>query len=151
MKNFDFRFERALRWRNTQLELQRGRVRAATARVQSATASIAELENAGEQAATQVAAATSGLQGLSYDGYAARLRREKTALNERLCQHQAALDQELRRAMQADTAVRLLDRLKTVELQRWTSEFDRELETFAGEAFLGRVQSERKRARSSSG
>ena len=64
---------------------------------------------------------------------------------------QRALALEMSRLVEANRKLRLLENLKGTDAGRWRREFDRELAAFADEAFLGRIQSENGRARSSGG
>jgi hypothetical protein len=48
---------------------------------------------------------------------------------------------EMGRLIEANRGVRLLEKLRDTQQIRWRRAFDRETETFAGEAFLHRLQS----------
>ncbi len=73
---------------------------------------------------------------------------------EELRKHEVQAQQELavqtQAMLEANRKVRLIENLHETGRAEWQHEFDRELEAFASDSFLGRLQS-RKRARSSSG
>jgi hypothetical protein len=140
MKAFTFRLEQALRWRETQVNLQKSRVAAAAGR-------LAETE-------ALLAARQAGHTGEALGLYA-RFRRKSLA-GIRDCEAQVLVLQrnltlELNRLIEANQKLRLIENLKQTDRGLWLKEFDRELAAFADEAFLSRIQSVNRRARSSGG
>ncbi|MDP9054939.1 MAG: hypothetical protein M3N93_11665 [Acidobacteriota bacterium] len=141
MKTFHFRLDRALRWRETQVGLQKMRLAAATAR-------LADIENTLEHQRVSLSQASSHLQqdlaACSFQFFAgfcdrARIRIRDLEAQAAVAKRSVAV--EMNRLIEASQKARLLDNLKDADLARWRQDFDRELAAFADEAFLGRLQS----------
>jgi flagellar export protein FliJ len=144
MKSFDFRLDQALRWRETQVSLQKARLAGAAgvaARAQEALDSQrAELTRQSQQ----VSRGATGTALESYAAYAGRAHARIRQLQEQAVAARQALDSEMNRLIEANRKVRLLENLKRAEHVRWTQQFDRELAAFADEAFLGKLQSKKR-------
>jgi hypothetical protein len=151
MKAFVFRLDQALRWRETQLDVQKSRVSAAVGRLAQIEASLEAKKAALSGGAAQIAEQATGATLTSFAGF-----KEKSLASIRDCEAQAlaarrALALEMNRLVEARQKKELLESLKRKSQAGWRREFDRELAAFADEAFLGRIQSENRRARSSGG
>ena len=144
MKAFSFRLDQALRWRGEQAGLQKSRLSAAVghaAKMHAALESgIAEARNA----AIAVKQSPDGAALSSYAGFAARSKVRIQDLEKHTREAEGALAAEMKRLVEANRAVRLLEKLRHTEQDRWRRAFDREIETFAGEAFLHRLQSRKR-------
>ncbi len=80
----------------------------------------------------------------AYAGYAVRAKARIRDLEARTREAEGALAVEMKRLIEANRGVRLLEKLRHTEQDRWRLAFGRELEAFAGEAFLHRLQSRKR-------
>ena len=141
MKAFTFRLEQALRWRQTQVDLQKSRVAGAVCRVAEIGAILKPLKAGLSSAAADIIHESSGGALDSYAGF-----RERSRARIHDCEAQAAVAQrtltlEMNRLIEANQKVRLLENLRRTHRGRWHTGFERELAAFADEAFLCRIQS----------
>jgi hypothetical protein len=141
MKAFTFRLEQALRWRQTQVGLQKSRVAGAAGRVAEIEAILKPLKAGLSGAAADIIHESSGGALGSYASF-----RERSRARIRDCEAQAAVAQrtlslEMNRLIEANQKLRLLENLRRTHRGRWHREFDHELAAFADEAFLCRIQS----------
>ncbi|MGD1070124.1 MAG: hypothetical protein ABSB15_08275 [Bryobacteraceae bacterium] len=148
MKAFRFRLDQALRWRATQVDLEKSRAAVAATRLANlrarAEASRRELKESPPQLTTG-----SELQSLAIRRD--RMRRQILDIEKQAKEAEQALAERMKLLVEANRKHLLLENLRQTEQARWQSAFTRELEAFAGEAFLGRLQSKSGRARSSGG
>jgi hypothetical protein len=136
MKSFTFRLEQALRWRGTQVAAQQSRV-ATSATQRSAVKAL--LTSARAEAAGGAADILHEPDSAVLAGYPAFIDRSRTRilrLEEKLISAERALAAELDLLVAANRKLRLLENLKHDAQLRWQAEFDRELSSFADEAFL---------------
>jgi flagellar biosynthesis/type III secretory pathway chaperone len=144
MKAFTFRLEQALRWRQTQVDLQKSRVAGAAGRL-AETAAILEARRAElANAAARIADAPTGAKLASYAGFNEKSRARIRDLEAQALVAQRTLTLEMNRLTEAGKKSRLLESLKQTSQGRWRREFDRELAEFADEAFLCRIQAKLK-------
>ncbi len=140
MKAFAFRLEQALRWRETQVELQKSRVAAAAGRLAEIEAAIrarqAELSEASEQATK----GGDSVALLAFAGLGKRSRQQIRAFEAQAAAAREALNMERNRLVEADRKLRTLENFKRKERSDWLREFDRELAAFADEAYLYRLK-----------
>ena len=151
MKAFTFRLEQALRWRRTQVSLQKSRVAAAAGRLADTQKALGTVRAELSSAASGV---TSDPTGGSLGSWAAFKDRSRARIRDYEAQIQVAqrtVNIEMTALVEANRKAQLLENLKQKAQGRWQQDFDRELAAFADEAFLGRLQSESRRARSSGG
>lgn len=151
MKAFRFRLEQALRWRCAQADLEKSRTAAVAARVSAVQTQLESRRNELSAAARDLAAGAPGAALESWTAYSRRLRREIADNEKQLKEAERALGEQLRLLAEARRKVRLLENLKQSGQADWNAELDRELEAFAGEAFLIGYNRESRRARSSGG
>jgi capsule polysaccharide export protein KpsE/RkpR len=148
VKAFRFRLDQALRWRATQVDLEKSRAAVAATRLANlrarAEASRRELKESPPQLTTG-----SELQSLAIRRD--RMRRQILDIEKQAKEAEQALAERMKLLVEANRKHLLLENLRQTEQARWQSAFTRELEAFAGEAFLGRLQSKSGRARSSGG
>lgn len=140
MKAFRFPLDQALRWRSTQFDLAKARVAAATAKAaqlrSGAEALKVELQN-------QRLALTRGGPGRDYaawNTYSGAADRRLQTLAVQIRAAEAEVSDCMKALLEADRQMRLLTNLRTQYQGRWTAEFNRELEAFAAEAFLSKLQ-----------
>src|SRR5580704_13267682 len=140
MKAFSFRLEQALRWRGTQVAAQQSRVAAAAAQRSAVEMLLtsAKAEAAGGAAAIiDMVREPASFPLLSYAAFVDRSRARIRQLEVNLAAAERALGAERDLLVAANQKLRLLENFKHDAQQRWRGEFDRELSTFADEAFLG--------------
>lgn len=150
MKTFHFRLEQALRWRAAQCEVEKAKVALEAKRLRDIRSDIeasrANLRNAPGQLGPSTSGATLELLAAYTDQTRRRIERGEQAAK-KAEQDLAGKTQAL---IEANRRLKLIENLKQTARTEWNEEFNRELESFAGDTFLGRLQS-RKRARSSGG
>ena len=145
MKTFHFRLEQALRWRNTQLELEKAKASAAARQVRELRAEIerrqAELrDGASGLPQAGVTGSTLALWGAFVENSRRRIQSLETSAGKA----EQALRAQMDLLTEANRKVRLLENLRDGDLARWKLDLDRELENFAGESSLVRLQLRRR-------
>jgi flagellar export protein FliJ len=143
MKAFTFRLEQTLRWRENQASLQKARLSAATANAAKAEAALDFCRSEGRNAAASVRRSTDGAALAAFARFTARSQARIRELEKKTRQAQAARIAEMDRLVEARRGVRVLEKIRETEQDRWRRAFDREIETFAAEAFLQRFQRKR--------
>ena len=139
-----------MRWRTTQLDLEKARVAAAAKRLSDIRGVLGNLRTNLSNSTTQIGPISSGSALELLSAYAERTRRQIAELEKGAVRAEQDLAAQTRLMLDASRKLHLIESLKETAQTEWDGEFNRELETFAGEAFLGRLQS-KKRARSSGG
>ncbi len=150
MKAYRFRLDQALRWRSAQRDMEKMKVAVVAKRV-------ADIRTEQDLRAAELKAAP-GQLGPETDGSALELlsaftnrtRRRIEDLKKAEAKAQQELAAQMQLMLEANRKVRLIENLHDTGRADWQHEFDRELEAFASDSFLGRLQS-KKRACSSSG
>lgn len=138
MKTFHFRLEKALRWREAQLDIEKSRAAAALARITAIQAAIEQQRAASAEAAACIRTAPAGGALSLYAGFLERDRGRSRQFKDQLVTAKKTLAAEMERLLEANRNLHLVEKLRTAEQARWHREFDRELGQFADEAFLGR-------------
>ena len=144
MKTFAFRLEKALRWREAQLDIEKSRAAAAIARVSGIQDSMELLRSESVEAAKYIAGEPDSSRISSYAGFVERNRARTREFHEQMGEAKNALAAGVKRVVEANRKLHLLEKLRSAERVRWRSEFERDLGQFADEAFLGRLQSRRR-------
>jgi hypothetical protein len=144
MKSFTFRLEQALRWRETQVRLQKSRVAGAAGRLAEIAALLEARRSELANAATRIVDAPTGDALASYGGFREKSRARIRDLEAQALIARRALTLEMNSLIEANQRSRLLENLRRTDQARWRREFDRELAAFADEAFLSRIQSKLK-------
>jgi flagellar biosynthesis chaperone FliJ len=150
MKAFHFRLDQALRWRSTQVEIERARVAMAAGVVRDIQGEIEQRRMALSTGCEQIS--RDGTLGASLAQWAAfqdRTRREIKALEGKAAEAEKALAAQMQLLTEANRKLQLLENLKQTAKAQWQAGFSRELEAFAGESYLFSLQSKNGRARSS--
>ncbi len=140
MKAFRFPLEKVLAWRKTQLDAEQAELRKRKAVVAAIDQARSELRASGIAAEIQLrdAATIDGSDLEALGRFRTWVREHDVRLaRERLARDHAAGEQRSR-MLEARRRYRLLERLRERRLAEWTVESNRELETFAAEAFLSR-------------
>ncbi len=151
MKAFQFRLDRALRWRATQADLAKAKVTGAAGHLSGLQSELESLRNQLLSDAREITTAPARSSLEAWAAYSKRARREMTLLEKQIRDAERELGERLRVLVEANRKVRLLENLKQSERTHWNAELDRELDKFSGEAFLVRYNRESSRARSSGG
>jgi len=151
VKAFEFRLDQALRWRSTQVDIEKSHAAQAAARLAAIRAELEARRTELREAPRHLSAGSNGASLESFGVWTNRIRRHIADLEKKAKEAAAALAARMELLLEANRKRRLLENLRQTEHGRWRVESNRELEAFAGEAFLGRLQSKNGRARSSGG
>lgn len=138
MKKFAFRMDSALRWRNTQEQLERAHLQtllAEEARVErdiqnleaARLAAIAAMQGKAELEASELRSLSSYLMGAEW---------KRQSLREQLSKRKLLVEEQRKRVQAAEQQVRLLEKLKDKKKAEWKVEFEKDLENNAAEAWL---------------
>jgi flagellar FliJ protein len=137
---FRFRLESVLAWRAAQLEAEEQRLRQLVEERAAVERGMAEVEAARMEAERQVRRAgdfaAADLWALAAYREAARLRTAALAVRLRECEDRITAQRE--RVAAARRRTRLLERLRERRFEEWRYLENREMEQFAGDAFLAR-------------
>ncbi|MCL6545765.1 MAG: hypothetical protein K6T61_11090 [Bryobacteraceae bacterium] len=144
MRRFQFRLERVLSWRKTQLELEEYRLRQLSAALEAIERNKARLAAERTLAESQLLSRTqlNGQELAAHSAYLAALHREEKQTEHRRQQQQRLIEAQLQRVTEARRQCRLLERLRARAWSAWQAELDRETEALAAEAHLARWRSE---------
>lgn len=138
MKKFEFKLDSALRWRTTQLQLERARLQNLLAEQQRINRDLKAL-------ADERNGAVDGLQSLprleafdlrSLSAYLVGAEFRATQLHEQLRRRTALVQKQQARVLDAELQVKLLDKLKCKKRAEWQSEYEKDTESNAAEAWL---------------
>ena len=144
MRRFEFSLEAALRWRQSQVELEELKLRKLFVEVADLEQQSREIERT-QQAEREYVQQTE-VSSAARTGLADYLRWAKT-VRERLRKEEAECRMRIDRQRSALVAARrgceLLVRLKSRHQREWEAAYDKELENLASEAFLARWNSVR--------
>lgn len=143
MKAFDFRLEKVLRWRETQLRVRKARVADATAEVARKQGALEALAAESAQSAASIAREPAASALHAYARFLDRARVRARQLQEQLTNAKRNLAAETDRLVEANRKLRLLENLKSGKQDEWRREFDRQTADFGDEAFLSRMHSTR--------
>lgn len=138
MKKFEFRMDSALRWRNTQLKLERAKLQTLFAEQQrlnrdidnlkqERTAAVLAVHESKELQASELRSLASYLVGAEF---------RTNLLQEQLAKRNDLIERQRAQVLDAELQVRLLEKLKEKKKAEWQTEFEKELESNAAEAWL---------------
>jgi len=140
MTAFRFPLQKALEWRQTQLELAEACLRQQSAALAQWDRARAEMEAAGIRAEVEVRdwSPVAGRDLAALGAFRLRVRRREKEIDaQRLaCRQELAVREAA--MLEARRRCRLLERLKERRLAEWQSASNRELEALASESFLAR-------------
>lgn len=139
MKAFRFRLEQALRWRATQVDIEKAKVAAASNVVQGIRSQIEIRRTALAGAVSGLAGGATGLAVQTGGAWISRCRREIVELEQRAVVAEREMAAAMQCLVQANRNMQLLEKLRQAELTRWQADSARELEAFASETFLRQV------------
>ena len=146
MRRFQFRLDSVLGWRAVELELEKGRLEQLFIELRRRDAEALALEARGRESAQLIAAKIldgQQLAALSYHRHYLEREAAHIAVQRADCGKRIAAQQQ--RVVEAERAVRLLERLKERRLAEWTFDFNREMEALASETFLSKWAREKGR------
>ncbi len=139
MKAFHFRLEPAVRWRETQLRLERESVSRAAAKVAKIQNDIIATYTALRSGSSELMnAGTAAFH--SWSSYVDRCNRNIAQLQEQLSHARKALVAATEQMVEAHQNLKVLENLKHDDHAKWERDLNRETEAFADEAFLARLQ-----------
>ena len=142
MKAFHFRLDQALRWRATQRDLEKSRVSVAAKRLQDLREEIDRRREEITAGARQLpSSGATGALFAAWNGFTEQSRRRIRSLETSAAAAEQDLAIRLQALTEANRRVQLLENLRQTAHGNWKAEFNRELETAAGEFFLFRLQS----------
>ncbi|MDE3196455.1 MAG: hypothetical protein KGN84_08935 [Acidobacteriota bacterium] len=136
MKAFRFRLNQALGWRRAQAKIAETTVQNVAARIAALQKTIEERQAEYGTEARDLAVRTSGPGIENWTAYSAQSRRSLNQARAQLKEAECELGRYMRALVEANRRVKLLENLRQSALDRWNEELARELEAFAGEAFL---------------
>jgi hypothetical protein len=135
---FRFPLDKALEWRQKQLELEEVRYRRQAAAIASLDRQRAEAEAAGIRAEIEMRQQPSveGRELAALDRFRLRVKRDEAQIAQQHADAARILAERQAAMMEARRRAKLLERLRERRLEEWESKCDRELEEIASEAFL---------------
>ena len=140
MKSFHFPLQKALEWRQLELELEEARYKQQAAELAELDRRRAELEASGMRAEVQVRewnpVAASDVSALG--SFRLRVKREDDALGRERAECVRKLAEQQQHMLEARRRCRLLERLRERRMAEWTAACSHELEELAGESYLAR-------------
>src|SRR5690349_3098010 len=146
MRGFQFSLERVLSWRRTELRAEEARLAPLVAERGRLEAAHAEIVRAHAHAREDLLACgpVNGAELEALAHYRTRLEKQKIAVEQktRECRERIATQQA--RIVDAQRRARLLEKLRGRRLEEWRRAGEREMENFAGEAYLARWQPRRR-------
>jgi flagellar export protein FliJ len=151
MKAFQFRLDQVLKWRSSQVDVEKGRLAVALARAAELRRHVSTLESQLLTEALRYRAGTTGDELAVWGAYYKSTRKQIGDLEAKEREAEAALAACRTSLLEADRRLQLLKNLRQIRHDRWKADWNRELEAFAAESFLAKLQLEKGRARSSSG
>lgn len=140
MRTFQFPLERILSWRRSEFGGEEARLGPLLAERKRLEEVRRDLVAAWERAGSELLAAgpVDGGDLAALGGYRARLERDLEANMRQRKDAEERVSRQQARVRETHRRVRLLEKLRHRQLQEWRVAWNRELENFAGEAFLAR-------------
>jgi len=138
MKKFQFRLEKVLAWRNTQLEVEKLQMKQSSAELRQAHSALEALEKAREAAGQELLEARSvaGWSLAALAGYNASLGVQERSLKVRRSECERRHEEQRSRLLEAQRRCRLLEKLKQRRLAEYQEETSKALENFGTENYL---------------
>ena len=138
MKKFEFRLDAALRWRNTQLQLERVKLQKLLSEEQRLKANLQSLLDERQaalielQSSAQIQASDLRTMSAYLLGVDARVHLSRGEI----AKYAGPIAQQRRNLLKAERNVRLLEKLREDRYSEWKHEFDKEIEQGAEESWL---------------
>ncbi len=143
MQSFQFRLERVLIWRRTAFAAEQARLGLLVAEQGRLDGVHDEILAAWERAGRELlaAGAVDGSDLAALGGYRACLERQRVANERQRSEARERVAAQQGRIVEAHRRLRLLEKLRSRRMEEWRVASNREMETFASEAFLVRWRS----------
>ncbi|HWR51708.1 MAG TPA: hypothetical protein VN428_11410 [Bryobacteraceae bacterium] len=140
MKRFQFRLQTALDWRSRRKEIEQARLQVLLEELGGTEAALRRISEGAVDAQNETYSAGQIAPGAltALERHRAHLQRERARVLERRvdCEKNVAAQRE--RLIEAERAVRLLEKLKERRLTEWNVEANKELESLTAESFMAR-------------
>jgi hypothetical protein len=137
MKKFEFRMDSVLRWRDTQLQVERGKLNALLSDEAKLKESLETL--GGERRSALECLAKEQLFSLdlrSLSSYLVGAEARATMLHDQIRKRRQAVAEQRDRVVQAERNLKLLLKLREKRQLEWKAGFEREIEANAEESWL---------------
>lgn len=137
MKKFEFRLDSALRWRDTQLQVERGKLSsllAQEAKLKESLETLASERRSALQCLAKEQLFSLDLRSLS--SYLMGAEARATMLQDQIRKRRQVVAEQQERVVQAERNVKLLRKLREKRQAEWKAGFEREIEANAEEAWL---------------
>lgn len=137
MKKFEFGLESALRWRDTQLQVERGKLSALLAqetKLKDGLESIGSERRAAVNCLAQEQLFSLDLRSLS--SYLVGAEARANMLQEQIRKQSVAVQQQRNRVVNAEKNVKLLLKLRQKKQFEWKAAYEKEIEANAEESWL---------------
>lgn len=137
MKKFEFRLDSALRWRDTQLQVERGKLNALLseeAKLKDSLESLGNERRSALQCLANEQLFSHDLRSLS--SYLVGAEARATMLQEQIRKRRQSVTEQRDRVVQAERNVKLLLKLREKRQLDWKAGFEREIEANAEESWL---------------
>jgi len=146
MRSFQFSLERVLSWRRTELRAEEARLAPLVAERHRLETAHLEIVRAHGRAREDLLSAgtVDGAELGALAHYRARLEKQKTVMEQKALQCGEQIAAQQTRIVEAQRRARLLEKLRGRRLEEWRIAGEREMENFAGEAFLARWRPRRR-------
>lgn len=140
MRNFEFRLQRLLEWREEETKAEEGRLGLLLSELGQLDQRRQSLERTREEAEQMVRAAGSVGADLlaALDTYRLHCQVAKVKLTSQIQECMGRIEAQRAKVMEANRRWRLLGRLKQRRHMQWQAEADREQEALAAELYLAR-------------
>ena len=137
MKKFEFRLDSALRWRDTQLQVERGKLNALLAeeaKMKDSLETLGSERRSALQCLAKEQIFSIDLRSLS--SYLVGAEARATMLQEQIRKRRQSVAEQRDRVVQAERNVKLLLKLREKRQLDWKAGFEREIEANAEESWL---------------
>lgn len=141
MQRFEFKFEKVLEWRAARLEKEEAHLLRLRKEREELLLVRSTIEEGAAEAAQVIPPDPGRLAGTDLAMLAEYERSVKIRLKKlaaKVKEADARIQEQTRVVMEADRQKQLLEDLRKSEFEEWTYEFNREIESTAGEMFLAR-------------
>ena len=138
MKKFEFRLDTALRWRNTQLQLERVKLQKLLGEEQRLKSDLQRVADERQAAASELQTAGSlrsfELRALS--AYLVGAEARSHLLRGQIAKYAGPIQKQRQCLLEAERNVRLLEKLKEDRYSEWKHAFEQEIQLGAEESWL---------------
>jgi len=138
MKKFEFRLETVLRFRHTQLKIERDKLNALVAEGQTLMATLERLQQDRRDAYADISAADTieALEMRAFAAFSIGAGARATRVREQIAKNREASERQRVIVLEAERNVRLLEKLRERRFQTWKHALNREMEAIAQDSWL---------------